>query len=85
MGQMRHFIELQNECFLIKLRTEHPAEWDKMVDPLLFAYREVPNKSDRFSPFELTYGRHPPQTLQALWTGDISQEEVKTTYDYVNN
>ena len=73
---------------LFKLCTEHPRNWHKMIDPLLFAYREVPNESTGFSPFELMYGRHvrgPLQILQKLWTGDVNQEEVRTTYDYVIN
>ena len=59
-----------------------------MIDPLLFAYRKVLNESTGFSPFELMYGRHvrgPLQILQKLWTGDVNQEEVRTTYDYVIN
>ena len=34
------------------------------------------------------YGRHvrgPMQILKQLWTGNIEQEEVKSTYDYVIN
>ena len=68
---------------LFKLCNEHPTEWYKMRDPLLFAYREVPNESTGFSPFELMYGRHvrgPMQILKELWTGNIEQEEVKSTY-----
>ena len=51
-----------------------------MVDPLLFAYCEVPDESTGFSQFELMHGRHvqgPIQILQTLWTGDINQDEVK--------
>ena len=42
---------------LYKLCAENPSEWHKMIDPLLFAYREVPNESTGFSSFELIYGR----------------------------
>ena len=34
------------------------------------------------------YGRHvrgPLQILQKLWPGDVNQEEVRITYDYVIN
>ena len=34
---------------LFKLCNEHPMEWHKMIDPLLFVYREVPNESTVFS------------------------------------
>ena len=67
---------------------EHPKKFYKIIDPLLFAYREVPNESTGFSPFELMYGWHvrgPMQILKELWTGNIEQEEVKSTYDYVIN
>ena len=32
-------------------------DWDKLIPYLLFAYREVPQASTGFSPFELLYGR----------------------------
>ena len=32
--------------------------WDKLIPYLLFAYREVPQASTGFSPFELVYGRN---------------------------
>ena len=37
--------------------TENP-NWHKDLQYLLFAYREVPQASRGFSPFELLYGRH---------------------------
>ena len=35
-----------------------PKTWDEYIPYWLFAYREVPNESTGFSPFELLYGRH---------------------------
>ena len=32
-------------------------DWDKLLPYLLFSYREVPQASTGFSPFELLYGR----------------------------
>ena len=32
-------------------------DWDNLIPYLLFAYREVPQSSTGFSPFELLYGR----------------------------
>ena len=67
-----------------KLCAENPSEWRKMINLLLFAYREVPNESTGFPPFELIYGRNirgPLQVLQQLWTGNNNEEEVKITYD----
>ena len=35
---------------------DHEKDWDKGIDFLLFAVREVPNESLGFSPFELVFG-----------------------------
>jgi hypothetical protein len=53
---------------------------------LLFAYRETPQSSTGFSPFDLLYGRKvrgPLCILKELWTGEIEEEETKSTYQYV--
>ena len=66
--------------------TERPKDWDKYIDPLLFAYREVPQESLGFCPFELIYGwpvRGPMQVLRELWTKDIEDPQVRTIYQYV--
>ena len=39
-----------------KICDDEPESWDKFLQPLLFAYREVPQCSTGFSPFELTLG-----------------------------
>ncbi|VDI11022.1 Hypothetical predicted protein [Mytilus galloprovincialis] len=47
-----------------------PKTWDAYIPYLLFAYREVPNESTGFSPFELLYGRHirgPLAVLKEEW------------------
>ena len=41
---------------LMRMCAEHPKDWDKCIDPLLFAYREAPQESLGLSPFELLYG-----------------------------
>ena len=54
---------------LTRMCTERPKDWYKYIDPLLFAYREVPQESLGFSPFELIYGwpvRGPMQVLREL-------------------
>ena len=66
---------------------EHPKDWDRYLPTLLFAVRELPQKSLGFSPFEL-YGRNargPMAILRELWTGEVEDEEVCSTYDYVIN
>ena len=73
---------------LKKLCVEKPRDWDRYLEPLLFAYREVPQESLGFSPFELLYGRQirgPMSILRELWTNEKPDEEVKTTYQYVND
>ena len=55
------------------LCNEHPHQWHRFVNPLLFAYREAPQEATRFSPFELLCGRtvhRPVQILKELWTGE---------------
>ena len=42
-------------------------DWDKLLPYLLFAYREVPQASTGFSPFELLYGRTVRGPLDVLW------------------
>ena len=66
---------------LRKLCTEQPQSWNKIIDLLLFAYREVPQESTGFSPFEFLYG---PQLLKELWTENIDQD-TRNTYEYVIN
>ena len=39
-----------------KLVEDEPQFWDKFLQPLLFAYREVPQTTTGFSPFELIFG-----------------------------
>ena len=74
------------KAMLKKMCVERPKDWDRYVAPLLFAYREVPQESLGFSPFELLYGRTvrgPMQILKELWSGEVQDQDVKTTYEYV--
>lgn len=71
---------------LKKLAMEKPKQWDKYIPALLFAYREVPQSSLGFSPFELLYGRTvkgPMQVLKQIWTEEESDEDLKTTAEHV--
>ena len=61
-------------------------DWDKYLPALLFAIREVPQESLGFSPFELLYGRSvrgPMAILRELWSGEVNDEQVLSTYQYV--
>ena len=54
----------------------------------MFAYREVPQESSMFSPFELLYGwpvRGPMTITKELWTKEISDPELLSTCEYVVN
>ncbi|XP_037518104.1 uncharacterized protein LOC119394875 [Rhipicephalus sanguineus] len=65
---------------------ECPKQWDRYLTPLLFAYREVPQTSLGFSPFDLLYGRFvrgPMAVLKELWTGDHLDAEIKSMYGCV--
>ncbi|XP_064462232.1 uncharacterized protein LOC135372664 [Ornithodoros turicata] len=70
---------------LRRMSQEQPRHWDRYIAPLLFAYREVPQASLGFSPFELLYGRTvrgPLTILKELWTGHASEEAIPI-YQYV--
>ena len=63
---------------------ERPKDWDRYLTALLFAVREVPQESLGFSPFELLYGRNvrgPMAILRELWTDEVEDEEVRSTYN----
>lgn len=46
------------KTMLRKICHDEPEMWDKYIQPLLFAYREVPQCSTGYSPFELVFGYH---------------------------
>lgn len=62
---------------LRKLSHEPPRSWDRYLAPLLFAYREVPQSSLGFSPFELIYGRHVRDPLTVLKEGQRMRSVTK--------
>lgn len=45
------------KSMLWKAVDKEGKDWDKLLPYLLFAYREMPQASTGFSPFELLYGR----------------------------
>jgi len=49
-----------------KFIIEDEHNWNKMIDLLLFAVREVPQASTGFSPFELLFGRTPRGVLNLI-------------------
>ena len=60
--------------------------WDKYLPALPFAIREVPQESLGFSSFELLYGRSfrcPMAILRKLWSVEVNDDQVLSTYQYV--
>ena len=76
-------VERFNQTLKSMLRrsaTQEGKDWDKLIPYLLFAYREVPQASTGFSPFELIYGRPvrgPLDILKESWeTSNRSDESI---------
>jgi hypothetical protein len=77
-GTLKHMLK--------RMCSERPKDWDKYINPLLFAYREVPQENLGFAPFDLLYVhsvRGPMAILKELWTKEIPDEDIKPTYQYV--
>ena len=78
-GSMEHFKQMP-------MYSEKPKTWDKYLPAVFFAYREAPQESLGFSPFELLYGRTvrgPVAILKELYGRRKRNSEVRTTYQYV--
>ena len=78
-------VERFNETLKSMLRktAQKGKDWDKLLPYLLFAYREVPQASTGFSPFELMYGRHvrgPLDILRESWTSSKCSGESVVSY-----
>ena len=74
------------KSMLKRLCQDQPKQWHRLINPVLFAYREVPQESTGFSPFQLLYGRSvrgPGTILKELWTKEENIPEVKSSYEYV--
>lgn len=71
---------------LKKLVIEKPKEWDRYIQPLMFALRDSVHESHGFTPFELLYGRSvrgPMKILKELWTNEEIKEDAKDVYNYM--
>ena len=71
-----------------KICEDEPQIWDKYLQPLLFAYREVPQASTGFSPFELTLGynvRGPLFLLKEKFLDEFADEDQIPITEYVMN
>ncbi|GFO45342.1 reverse transcriptase [Plakobranchus ocellatus] len=86
-GLVKRFNATLKTC-LRRLCSEQPRQWHRYMNPLLFAYREVPQESTHLAPFELLYGRTvrgPMHILHELWTKEIEEPDVKSSYECVLN
>lgn len=72
------------KTMLKKFVSESGKDWDKWLPYILFAYREVPQASTGFSPFELLYAhqvRGPLDVLKESWeTTAVSKKKNILTY-----
>ena len=72
------------KSMLRKAAINEGKDWDKMLPYLLFAYREVPQASTGFSPFELLYGRAvngPLDVLRKAW--EVSKRSDESVVSHV--
>ena len=73
------------KSMLKRLCQDQPKQWHRLINPVLFAYRKVPQESTGFSPFQLLYRRSvrlPGTILKELWTKEVNIHEVKSSYEY---
>ena len=66
------------KLLLRKVALGQRKDWDKLLPYLLFAYREVPQSSTGFSPFELLYGRPvrgPLDIIKETWEVEKNSSE----------
>ena len=63
-----------------------PKDWDTYIPAYFFAAREVPQESLGFAPFELLYRRSvrgPMAILRELWSQEVNDEQILSSYQYV--
>ena len=66
------------KLMLRKLVSKEGKNWDRLLPYVLFAYREVPQSTTGFSPFELLYGREvkgPLDVLREEWEANKKSDE----------
>ena len=68
------------KSMLRKAATQEGKDWDRLIPHLLFAYREVPQSSTGFSPFELLYGRKVRGPLEDAWENSQNTDESVISY-----
>eukprot|EP00731_Ephydatia_muelleri_P034136 Em0048g12a len=74
------------KAMLRKTAVQEGKDWDLLIPYVLFAYREVPQSSTGFSPFELLYGREvrgPLDVVKETW--EASERSNQSVVSYVVN
>ena len=81
------FVERWNrtlKSFLKRLCQDQLKQCHRVINPVLFAYREVPQESTGISPFQLQYVcsvRGPRTILKELWTKKVNIPDVMSSYE----
>ena len=76
------------KSLICKVAHDNPGNWDRLLPCVLFAYRESPQETTGFAPFELVYGSVPrgPMTLvRDLWLQPSLELDKITIDQYVND
>ena len=71
------------KAMMRKFTAKNKRDWDEYLPYLLFAYREAPQESTGFSPFELLYGRRvrgPLDVLREVWAEEESKKTTEVTH-----
>eukprot|EP00731_Ephydatia_muelleri_P035196 Em0104g2a len=71
------------KAMLRRMVNKEGKDWDRLLPFLLFAYREVPQASTGFSPFELLFGRKvrgPLDVIKERWEADHKSSESVVSY-----
>ena len=72
------------KSMLRKLVSKEGKNWDSLLPYVLFAYREVPQSTTGFSPFELLYGREvrgPLDVLREEW--EVSKKSDESVLSHI--
>lgn len=64
--QTNGLVERFNQTLKGMFMGENPQQWAQLLDPLLFAVREIPQASKGFLPFKLLFGWRPRGILDIL-------------------
>jgi hypothetical protein len=67
---------------LKRLAITEPTNWERYLPFVLFAYRATPQKSTRFTPYFLMYGREPNLAVDNLVMENCRQQSSYDSYAY---